>query len=149
MNEPNDHSDFWEPCPAGELQRVVQSVKTRHRNRTLAKVGGAAAIVLVGTVIGSMAVNHFGAHEPNYGGIACRQVQSLLKQFDADQLDKVTAARMRIHLSKCAHCGHLYDSMQQNVTAKPVGGSDHAQVCDCAECQNGVVVALVSRVLNP
>ena len=116
--ETHDHDDgAWEPCPAGELQRLVGRLADERRHRRMVTVsqwtaGTTLAVLLL--VAGSFVVSQFS--ENTFGGIACSEVAAQLAAYQADALDAERTEKIGVHLKKCSMCGAEYDEMN----SKPV-----------------------------
>ena len=87
--ETHDHDDSaWEPCPAGELQRLAGRLADERRHRRMVTVsrwtaGTTLAVLLL--MVGSFVVSR--SSETTFGGIACSEVTAQLAAYQADALD--------------------------------------------------------------
>ena len=107
--ESRDHEDIqdWQPCPAGELQRMLSSRLRVHRLRRLAQVGGAVALVLVAVWL---AIPLPGPQPASAARFRCSDVTPLADDYLAHRLEPELNERMEQHLLRCRGCRVLLDS---------------------------------------
>lgn len=110
--------DFWEPCPSGELRRMVGRIKTCQRRQFLQKLGGLAAGVAAVGAGGYAAAWWLSPSEDQpYGGITCTEVMAIMPLYHAGRLDPDLANKVTIHLAKCSHCAWTYRRKYGQLTA--------------------------------
>lgn len=114
----------WAECPPGTLNAAAMQIRRRTRIRAAVTWLAAAAGVLLAVWLawptkrpGSPAsVDYL------YGGIACSEVVSQLKEYAAGRLDAATTARMAEHLRLCAKCRRVQSQISgQAATSRGTG----------------------------
>ena len=114
MNESTPNHDAWQPCPPGEIGRMVGQLNTQRRRQQLKQFGGGvAALVLLTAVViaGRGLLTRPSPSEPIYGGIACSQVMPLMQAYHDRTLAPALTKKIRIHLDQCPNCGPKYRQM--------------------------------------
>jgi hypothetical protein len=123
MNGSTPDHDAWQPCPSGEIGRMVGQLHTQRQRHQLKQFGGGvAALVLVAAVVmaGRGLRTRQSPSGPIHGGIACSQVMPLLQAYRDDTLAPEVAERVRTHLEQCPNCGLKYRQMYAHATvARP------------------------------
>ena len=93
MNETTDGLDQWEACPPGELERLVRGLKARRHRRAFTQLAGATGAVLLLLWVVAVAVRSFPSKIPSPpGNITCREVEPLLEDYAAGELDPAVSA---------------------------------------------------------
>ena len=108
----NHDEGSWEPCPAGELQRLAGRLAGERRHRRLTTIGQwtvGATLSVVLLLAGAFVVGQFSQN--NFGGIACREVTAQLVAYHAGELDAERAEQISAHLQQCSMCNAAYDEM--------------------------------------
>jgi hypothetical protein len=111
MNESTPDHDAWQPCPPGEIGRMVGQLNTQRRRQQIKQFGvGVAALVLLAAVViaGRGLLTRPSPSGPLYGGIACSQVMPLMQAYHDGTLAPGLTKKVRIHLEQCPNCGAKY-----------------------------------------
>lgn len=129
-NSPED--ERWEPCPPGELSRMVERSRLARRNKAAVR-GGIAAVGVLLLVASTWQwfVNSEGNNVTNFGGIACSTVQTALPKLLNDELDETTAEKVRVHLAHCDKCRVQAEQMGWVATQRHGNCEDPS----CTHCQ--------------
>lgn len=102
-------SDQWRPCPPGELRRMAARERTQQRRCVLKKLGGTTVSLLMLGSGGYVASRWlFEPAECRYGGIACRDVMPLLRDYREKNLSAAISAKIAAHLGECPKCEPIY-----------------------------------------
>jgi hypothetical protein len=150
MTNPRNLPDEWNPCPPGTLSTLAGKERQRHRRQFLVRAGSAVGVLALGSGVGWLAFRGWGdTSEPNYGGIACSEVQKLAPQFMMAQLDESVTERIQLHLEQCAECRKLLESMPMKTAATTVHRRS-SQACQCHRCRRSTVAeGMASSTTQP
>ena len=104
MAENDANGQTWRQCPAGEIAGVVTLVKQRKRRRRLTRVTtGFLAIAFAAVCLGFLAP----LVRDDCQGVDCRQVERLMSDYVANNLDADTHQKVETHLKDCPHCREI------------------------------------------
>uniref|UniRef100_A0A7C2PGP1 Zf-HC2 domain-containing protein n=1 Tax=Schlesneria paludicola TaxID=360056 RepID=A0A7C2PGP1_9PLAN len=123
-NSPENKPEQWEPVPPGTLAGIARRHRARDRNRQVFGAIGRCAVLALGIGLGWTISGRIGnLAGPNFGGITCQEVQSLLPTMTAGgQLPPEQAAKVEAHLKLCPECRRMREAMM----SKPVSVRPHA-----------------------
>jgi len=106
-NGADSRNQGWSPCPAGELTRLGNKVRSRRQRRVFLQSAAAAGAAGLGGLAWWLAV----PGEPPLGGLNCTQVQELAKPYAAGTLGEEMRKKVRQHLAECPQCGPRFKAM--------------------------------------
>jgi len=143
MNETTSTADSWDACPQGELSRMARSIKSKRRDKVIARVIGAAGAVVIVAVSLTIAAQQLGEPtEPNFGGIVCSDVCPKLQDYMAGKLDEKLAGQIESHLAECPDCGPMFQKMKAEMGSAQIDCDDRSS-CLCDGCFHRSAVAIV------
>ena len=112
MNDTNTHSDSWDACPAGELQRMVHRAQSQRRAQTAIRTGGALSLAIAVVFVGFMVIHQW---VPGWGlrrgGIWCADCMELMTASKTRGLNAQEGVDFSNHLENCKHCKEKYLEM--------------------------------------
>jgi len=96
----------WEPCPAGELLRSQDRIKSRERRRSFAQLSGVVvcAVILVAIGVQARTISQSQTDESMAGGVSCSEVQQFAGTTGSESTDPETRAMIAAHMAECPHC---------------------------------------------
>ncbi len=92
----------WKPCEAGGIVRIASRLKRRRLLRQIAS-GGLQALLLA-VPVSFLAWRSWRGTDRFYGGIGCREMLSLLLDYEQDGLPSQKRTQVRDHLAQCGNC---------------------------------------------
>jgi hypothetical protein len=129
--------DAWQPCPAGQLQQMVNELKSRRQRQRLYRIwplaGGLTLALLTGPLLWKWAVQ---PPEGTVPKLTCRQVKPLLESYVAGTLaDTTTCLGIARHLNICPPCARLYRQLRsaQKTARASHSHGPHRPAC-CKTC---------------
>lgn len=108
MNKVETINDNWSPCPPETLTVLAITLKRRQRRIKIQRIA-----LLVAAVLITMAVGRYVANQPSgnnthsYAGITCSDVNQLLPDYVAGELDEGKRVRVEAHLKLCTYCSEI------------------------------------------
>lgn len=128
-------NEHWEPCPPGELSRMVERSRSAQRKRSLVRRGGVTtALLLLAVSIWQFSADSGGGNVTDFGGITCSEVQAAIPELLSDDLDEEKAQQMKDHLAYCGKCRSKAEQMGWVAMHR-----HHHDTCDdatCVHCQS-------------
>lgn len=117
-NPPENERDHWEPVPPGTLAGIARRQQARDRNRQVLGALGLCVVCVLGIGMGwTISGWPRDSTGPNFGGITCQEVQSLLpKMLAGGHLPPEQASRVDVHLKHCPECRRMRDAMMSKPT---------------------------------
>jgi hypothetical protein len=105
-------SDSWDACPEGELERMVDRLRSQRRNFAVNRVAVAAAVlvsvvmvaILVGPLVQELPERPTDPAREAAQPISCGEVRKLLPAYARHKLDADLTARVERHLAHCREC---------------------------------------------
>ncbi|MEK6238887.1 MAG: hypothetical protein N2C14_29580 [Planctomycetales bacterium] len=136
--------DDWEPCPSGELTRMVGGIQGRRRRKIFFQVCNGATVGLLLLAVGLAYLRPFDSpadfhDDPRFKAISCQEVQSLVGPMGQGEVDAATVQHVQDHLKVCPVCRDFADQMAR---AEHVGCEDPF----CSHCHQG---RLLTRLDSP
>ena len=102
-------TDDWQPCPQGELERMVHGLNARKRTRQWVRGGGSLAIVALAAIVVYATIGTSGKRSPHlHGGIECAGAAQHFQAFHDGTLPAELAAKVAAHIKTCPDCGLKY-----------------------------------------
>lgn len=120
MSATSRGEDQWEPCPSGEVRRMVGDMKSRRRIRKIRRVATVSVALLLIGGLGLYLVPRPGPPADgdfHFGGIACSEVRLSMPKMMAGGLDDGTMSRIQQHVSECPYCGPHCGPMLEKMKA--------------------------------
>ena len=107
----------WEPCPAGELAKMVGARRSRQRRKVIDRVAVVAAGVMACIAIGGYTLSLFTPDAPQgVRSIACSEVLPQLPSYVQGDLADATRGDISAHLQHCPSCRTHYEELLQSVS---------------------------------
>ncbi len=98
-------NERWEPCPPGELARMVGRSRLAKQKKAAVRGGiVSAAVLLLIVSIWQFSPNSGGSPATNFGGITCSEVHAAIPDLLNGVLDEPAAKKVTDHLAKCGKC---------------------------------------------
>lgn len=146
MTNPTEtSSDAWEPCPPGELHRLVNSTRMFRRARTIRRsvlAGGAATIVAFAAWI---TVSQLLPQQHCIAGLYCKEVRLEMPDLIAMRLAPERAEQLKAHIALCADCRRLKEAME----SKKATSFDHyLHDGNCPHCNRRATLAIADAARN-
>lgn len=114
----------WDPCPHGELARMVQARRRQRRRRIVDRAAAVGACLMICLAVGGYTLGLFtpepspgGNSGGDFGGLACSEVRDALPAYIAGEIDPPMHERVARHLRNCPHCRSRYDELRGKVSA--------------------------------
>ncbi len=111
----------WDPCPAGELAKMVQVRRSQRRRQVIDRVAVVGACFMVCIAIGGYTLGVF-TPDPSagsdLGGLACSEVLESLPTYIEGDMDPQMQERMAVHLKNCPHCQSHHDELLKSVSSR-------------------------------
>ena len=106
----------WEPCPAGELTKMVDARCAARRRKVIDRFAVGAAAVMVFIAVGGFSLGLF---TPDLGTqpttLTCSDVVPQLPAYVQGDLDETTRTNIASHLSHCKSCQSKYETLAQSI----------------------------------
>ena len=134
----------WQPCPAGEVAGLVESLRQRQRRRRFQKISVTLCGLAVAGLIGLYAVPHPLLVEPGDGSISCSEVENLADEYVSGRLQGALRTRVEEHLGACDHCQQFITDLRDRRVALLPSDST-AQPLAVAEPQSLELIARTAR----
>ncbi|MFG0334704.1 MAG: hypothetical protein ACF8TS_15210 [Maioricimonas sp. JB049] len=119
MNQSHDHE--WRQCPAGEVQGLVQKLRTRRRRRRAQKVGALGGMLAILCATAFLALPQQ-PYDPVLAGMRCSEVLAMADDLIAGKLDDLTRGRIIEHCEQCGACHDkivaMQDAVQESATPR-------------------------------
>jgi hypothetical protein len=107
MNDQDQTTNQWQPCPKGTLAKFASRHARKSRNRRWAAGIGIAAMAFLCVWVFNPSQPSRPLGEPSYGGITCSQVRQNLPAYKSESVDDSTRSRIDEHLRQCTICQQL------------------------------------------
>ena len=125
--EPEGQQD-WQPCPTGEVGRMLASKRRARQISTLTKFAGVAALLIVAV---SIATSLPDPQPVEAARIRCSDVKRLADDYLAQRLNTQLNQRVEDHLSRCPGCRRLVDAHRHSDVS---WFHDPSQICLDPHC---------------
>ena len=107
----------WEPCPAGELTKMVEAQRARARRKVVDRVAVAAAGVMACIAIGGYTLGLFTPEAPSgVKALTCSEVLPQLSTYADGGLSESARGDIAAHLQKCPSCRTRYEELLESVS---------------------------------
>ncbi len=109
----NPAASEWNSCPPDELDRMLDGIRRRHRERNIVRLSSwVACFVVTITILGaSGVVRSPWSGAADFGGISCRDVQQQVDAYRDGSIYAVTRVKIDAHLQQCPRCQKKYDGV--------------------------------------
>lgn len=105
--------DDWGPCPQGELQHMVERIKSQRRRRRVVRISSLSSALVLIIAVGAVGFYFLQAHQPMVTGdvlicgVACNDVRENMVAYvkgDLEKQDPDLSEKMFMHIVKCNNC---------------------------------------------
>lgn len=127
MSKQQQNDLEWEPCPSGELGRLVRRMESEPQRMAVKWATGAVAAtaLLALLVVGVYRMRQLPGMEYNFGGVTCSEVRARMQQYLAGEIDAELRERLEVHLAKCPQCAKLKQQMMEEETLRTSPNENH------------------------
>ncbi|NOX53946.1 MAG: hypothetical protein GXP27_05800 [Planctomycetes bacterium] len=120
MSEKKEREVGWEPCPKGEIGRMLEVIQRNRRRAALVQTAVAVAgAVLIAAVIVRSVPTHRAATRS--GEMTCAEVLAYAPAYLSGRLDPQLRAKVEDHLRKCPGCRKKVEQMKGTRTSQRRG----------------------------
>ena len=113
----DDQQQTWEPCPAGELTKLVETRRAAERRKVIDRFAVAAACCLAVLAVGGYTLGLFTPDNATpLHVLTCADVVPQLPAYVQGDLDETTRTNIASHLNRCSSCHTKYERLAQSVT---------------------------------
>ncbi len=114
----------WEPCPRGEVGRLVDHLQTRRRRQALTTGALSVSAVCLLLAAGFFLVPRPGGLVPaarvqRIGGLSCYEVDAQLDAYVAGTLDAETVHKIDAHVAQCRYCRDCLQRLRDQAQQPP------------------------------
>mgnify|MGYP002624187451 CR=1 FL=1 len=113
----------WQSCPSGELSKMVEAKRARHRRKRIDRFAVVAAGVMAFIAIGGFSLGLF---TPDGGNgtraMACSEVVPQLSAYVQGDLDESIRNDIAAHLNYCPSCRTHHQELLKSVSKATIPG---------------------------
>ena len=125
MHEEKNTHDEWQPCPPGELNRMVGRLDARERRARFRQLTSTGLMSMLLFAAGAILVGGFAIYEePMYGGVSCTDCLSHADEYyshlvgKGPMADLELVAKIETHLEMCLCCRAKFHQAYPDVPLK-------------------------------
>lgn len=113
----------WERCPPGELSKVVDARRARHRRKIIDRAAVVAAGMMACIAIGGFSLGLFTPDGGNgVRSLTCSEVLPQLSAYVQGDLSEATRGDIAAHLQRCPSCRTRHEELLQSVSRAAIPG---------------------------
>ena len=113
----------WQPCPPGELAKMVVARRARHRRKIIDRAGVVAAGIMACIAIGGFGLGLFTPDaEDGIHTMACSEVLPQLSAYVQGDLSEAARSDIAAHLHHCPSCRTRHEELLQSVSRAAIPG---------------------------
>ena len=112
MNSNKNDQDKWTACPQGEIGQLAKQLKSRRHTQIVQRNAALLVLLIMVVSAGYFFVDNRSPSDPNFGGIACSEVQQHASEFVDKKLDPKMESKIQQHLAHCPACRERLEQLR-------------------------------------